>query len=558
MTPSTQRGPARARLLRALPRVLLLVGLLAAPMLLLAGPASAHAGLVSADPAAGSVLRDPPEAVTLGYTEDVSVQPDGVRVLDARGERVDAGRTTASGEVVTAPLDAELPSGTYAVSWRVVSTDGHVVQGAHTFSVRVRGEIADDVVAGAFDGSDTRDEIVAAVLRGLVYLAILGAGGAVVVGGVLGREGERSVVAGFVPIVAGIGVLATLLQLPVQASLMTGRGFSSVTEGEVFRQVLEDGVGPATFLQVVGLVLLAATASTRPDGVARIVPWVGAALTFLGPPLTGHTRTMSPLVVGMASDLVHVVTAALWFGGLVALVRIVRRRRLDDDLAGAGEAVARFSSLATVAVAALVIAGVVMGWMEAGGLGRLFGATYGRVLIAKVVLVGLVLIGAWWNRSRFVPGLARAEAGVGWETFRRVVRLEVIGIVIVIALTAVLVNLTPGRADTRPAMIVATDEFGDGRVEVALDPGRVGPNVVHVFVYDDGGQLSPEFDEVEVRLSLPDEEIVGIEVPVVRVGPGHFQVVNVAVPLPGEWEVRVVARPDPFTETSAVVELEVD
>src|SRR5690625_1292489 len=131
----------------------------------------------------------------------------------------------------------------------------------------------------------------------------------------------------------------------------------------------------------------------------------------------------------MAADIVHIASAAVWFGGLVALIAIVSDRRRRDDPVGAGEAVSRFSALATVTVVALTVAGVIMGWMEAGGLSGLIDSTYGKVLIAKVLVVGSVVIGAWWNRNRFVPRLREAPTDeTGWSTFSRVVRLEVLGI----------------------------------------------------------------------------------------------------------------------------------
>src|SRR5690625_4576309 len=88
-------------------RIRFLVAFVLASGFLLLGPTpvAAHAGLVSSDPAAESVVREPPEAVTLTYTEDVKVEADGIRVLDARGDRVDTGATSAEGEVVTAPLE---------------------------------------------------------------------------------------------------------------------------------------------------------------------------------------------------------------------------------------------------------------------------------------------------------------------------------------------------------------------------------------------------------------------------------------------------------------------
>ncbi|HWJ99028.1 MAG TPA: copper resistance protein CopC, partial [Acidimicrobiales bacterium] len=79
------------RLLRALG--ILAFALLAA--LIPARAASAHAELIATDPADGAVVDKAPEALTMQFSEGVSVRPDGIRVLDATGERVDAGAASA-------------------------------------------------------------------------------------------------------------------------------------------------------------------------------------------------------------------------------------------------------------------------------------------------------------------------------------------------------------------------------------------------------------------------------------------------------------------------------
>ena len=62
-----------------------------------AAAASAHAELLSSDPADGSVVDEAPDAITMQFSEGVSLRPDGVRVLDSQGGRVDSGAASGSG-----------------------------------------------------------------------------------------------------------------------------------------------------------------------------------------------------------------------------------------------------------------------------------------------------------------------------------------------------------------------------------------------------------------------------------------------------------------------------
>lgn len=99
-------------------------------------PAGAHDSLVRADPADGSVLAQPPAAVTLEFSDpplDVSPQ---VVVRGADGGVVADVVPTITDRTATAPLPQPLAPGTYTVAWRVVSGDGHPIEGSLGFTVQ--------------------------------------------------------------------------------------------------------------------------------------------------------------------------------------------------------------------------------------------------------------------------------------------------------------------------------------------------------------------------------------------------------------------------------------
>lgn len=203
------RGSSRGGRLAGL--VLLVAVVALAP----ARPAWAHAELSTTDPADGSVVETAPGEVTLQFTEQVSVQPDGVRILDAEGLRVDAGSATASGDTVTALLDGAVVDGGYVVAWRVISAEGHPIRGAFSFSVGERTELRAGLADGAFGGSaDGRNDVIGAALRGLAYVGVLGATGAVLVGAGLRRDGEPSPVGRVATVLGGLGLTAVVLQSP--------------------------------------------------------------------------------------------------------------------------------------------------------------------------------------------------------------------------------------------------------------------------------------------------------------------------------------------------------
>ncbi|MFD7097152.1 copper resistance CopC family protein, partial [Streptomyces xanthophaeus] len=142
----TGSPPARTAL-----TVLALVTALLALILGGAGPASAHAGLSSADPVDGSVLATAPQQVTLTFTESVSFSEDSLRVLSPDNERANprpAQHVDGKGNTARVELSGELPEGTYTVAWRVVSADGHPISGAFVFSIGAPSETAAVVATG--------------------------------------------------------------------------------------------------------------------------------------------------------------------------------------------------------------------------------------------------------------------------------------------------------------------------------------------------------------------------------------------------------------------------
>lgn len=119
-----RRGPAGAV-------VLCLIGVLS---WVGSSPASAHAGLLQSDPQAATVLDRAPTSVSLTFSDQIQ-EPAYVVVSENTGRRVDVGPTRVRRNVVRVALDLAAP-GTYTVSFRVVSADGHPVAESYSFAYR--------------------------------------------------------------------------------------------------------------------------------------------------------------------------------------------------------------------------------------------------------------------------------------------------------------------------------------------------------------------------------------------------------------------------------------
>lgn len=539
-------------------RLVLLAGIVAAVLGLSADPAAAHAVLVATTPADGARLDEVPEEVVFEFNEPVSATTGAVRVFGSTGARVDDGTVDVTGATVTVALRDDLGDGAYVASYRVLSADGHPVSGAIAFAVGDGPPDDDAVLASLFDDDADRPwEVAGAVLRWLAYSgALVAAGGAFYLVAV-DDDGRRETVR-LLRVAAGVGAATVVAHLFVQAHLASGLGIGSLFRGGVAGDVLADGVGSSAVVVVAGLIAVAVGLAV--GGAARRgVLLVGAVAAAAGFAVTGHSRTSDPRWLATGADVIHLLAAAVWFGGLVLLAAAVRRHRRDDDPAAAGRVVGRWSRSATVAVLAVGAAGIALSWSEVRSLDALTSTGYGRLLLVKIALVAAIAAIGAYNNVRLVPALEAATVDrprrTVWRHLRRTVRLEAAGIVIALAVTGALVQVTPARAELAEPFST-TIELGDGSVNLVVDPARVGPAELHLYMLDAGGRvadLAP--DGLTIELSLPDH---GIE-PLIRepyvAGPGHYQLDGDVFAVAGTWQVEIVARTSRFDTATATAEV---
>jgi methionine-rich copper-binding protein CopC len=112
-----------------------------------AGPASAHASLVSTDPADGTSVAAVPEQVTLTFNENIG-NPAYVAITAPDGEQLEVRDVQAIDQAVTATVAPSGLRGVHEMSYRVVSADGHPVKGTVVFTTTT-GETVSPVATSA-------------------------------------------------------------------------------------------------------------------------------------------------------------------------------------------------------------------------------------------------------------------------------------------------------------------------------------------------------------------------------------------------------------------------
>ena len=99
-----------------------------------------HATLRSSSPAAGSTLDRAPTEIRLVFSEEVEPSLGSIRLVgpDGRATRLAAAGDPRDVSALVAPVPAGLASGTYRVEWRIVSEDGHPIDGTFEFALAAR------------------------------------------------------------------------------------------------------------------------------------------------------------------------------------------------------------------------------------------------------------------------------------------------------------------------------------------------------------------------------------------------------------------------------------
>jgi hypothetical protein len=149
---------------------------------------------------------------------------------------------------------------------------------------------------------------------------------------------------------------------------------------------------------------------------------------------------------------------------------------------------------------------------------------YGRLLIAKLVLVSIVTVLGAVNRYLMRPQLESNDATPSLlHRFTRLVRGEVVAAVSILAIVAVL-TVTPPAAKTwnrviaRPALRLA-GLANDVRVDLTISPAQPGWNRFEAVAADNDGRLAGGDVRILLRLTKLDEPLDPILVSLEDQGP---------------------------------------
>jgi copper transport protein len=538
-------------------------------------PLEAHALLVRADPPANAQLRDPPTMLTLYFSEPLEHKFSDVRVMDQKGNNLtDHVEFDDTDKALMRVFLKPVVPGYLSVGWSTVSAvDGHRVEGSYPLTIlqpdgsqppgtpiqsssNVSGENANPgrVVTKFF-----------LLVAGCVLVGAL-AFLAYVMPGLPGEEGEkaRGAFRNRLLLVAGVSVVVLavvgVIELFVQASLLNSSVGSAFHTSWGKRWFLRNLIliQPVILL----IVLWRSKIRTAPLAFGALI---GAASYLVVTSSVSHSAAGGGAFWAATADFIHLLAASVWIGmlSLLAVLFFWARRNLSgaERYPLLAAALQRFSAVAVVSVALLLFSGVFNGVVGLGRFADLVDTGYGRTLLIKLLLLlPLLAIGAsnaYLLRPDFVEAAdsrrnSRNEVLEVLEgDLNRRIRWELLVAVAVLAVVAVLVQITPSRgrlanSSTGAGKYVQTADAGDIQVTLLIDPAQPGDNTFEVDVAGridliEGVRL--EFTPADGSASASRLELQGSTPPTYYVGKGPY------LPTAGNWNVVLNIRRIQGTDT---------
>lgn len=494
------RGRVPARRVR-----LSLIALAMGLAILATEPAHAHTEFDRSVPDRGEAVTGPLRELSIIYTNEATEAGEGFVVLDpGRGEiRPDRVLNPRVG-VFRLQFDQELTPGEVGVRWTVRAPDAHPINGAYSFSLLPAGDGAaaepdGDGPGGSAAGGtgpdlqefleadtgSTAGDVVARAGRAITFLGLVAALGLAVFADAVmrGSRAELRTLVGWIRLGGLLIVGGTLIDAAGQV-MVTGGGLGGLFQADAWRDTWTANLGTAWLIRLGGGGLIAygargriadppgpardhlhrmakaiprtsaAPAATHPGAGAaehgahlrlerRTVPLaIGLALMLLAAhSYDGHTATEGNRILTGAAAAVHVLAGSVWASGIIASAWLIYRRHRRSEPSGGLQLAARFSVVAGASLALVGLAGGYLTYVILDTPSELWTTDWGKLLIAKLAVVGIAAAIGAYNHFRLIPAIeSSGEHPLEVARLRTSLRGEAILMFFVVALSAVLVR----------------------------------------------------------------------------------------------------------------------
>ncbi|MBJ8081967.1 copper resistance protein CopC [Bacillus cereus group sp. N14] len=511
-------------------------------MLIISMPksASAHAYIVKSNPTENETLKKAPSAVKIEFDEDIQVSHfNTLFVRDTSGTRVDlkdAHIDKENKKLLEVGLKENLKNGLYSIQWKVISADGHPIQGVIPFRIGSAEAGADDIQVEEMGYVPKIDMIME---RGVLYTSFSLFIGVLFFNLIMYKGNATSVRSRSKNIIwiSLLGILISLLfNLPLQAKINADVSWLEAFDPLLLKETLQLSVFGyvwITQMVLISSLIIVTYFAMKCEKLSSFKVWSIPILLFIGilvmKAFNSHAFGLKFKEIAVVMDFLHLFAASLWVGGLSSIILLLRKE--EDKWNMYWDMIKRFSPWATGAVIVILITGLFNSTFFIPTIHSLFDTKYGLALLAKILLfIFMGILGI----VHYVKGKMRAEQGLG-----ATVKVEFIIGIIIFVIVAFMTNVqTPPMPPTGP--FTESKQLGNGyELTLHVSPNKVGQNTFHITLRDENGQPVTDMEQIILTTQSLDMNMGKGSFKVSAVSPGEYEAEGMYINMTGNWNIQV-------------------
>ncbi|MEI4789673.1 copper resistance CopC/CopD family protein [Bacillus sp. FJAT-53060] len=511
--------------------------------------AFAHAYVVSSNPAANEELDKQPPSVSITFSEGIESGFHAIKVLNAKGDRVDKGDTVIKDQkIMEAALKKDLPKGIYTIQWNAVSADGHSVSGMIPFSIGKADGGFDQLDQGQ---SNESINMASTIDKAFLYTSFSLFLGTILFGLFWFQAAIKTALAKRMKWLLTLSLImmggALVLQLPIQTKSAANVSYWKAFEPSLLKEtILSTSGGSLWMMLMASFVVLTiwTIVAMKKRNFTSFRVWMFPLLIFTVllwlKAQIGHPAATDNKILTTSLDFIHLVSASIWVGGLTSIVLLLLKKLPNEDQPLLRKTLTAFHPWALLSVGLIMFSGFVNAIFILQSFDALFQSVYGRTLLIKI---GLFIIMGLLGLVHYLM--------LRWEKkHNRNVSLRVewiIGIAILL-LTAVFTNI-PSPPPPAPEPF-----FGANQVEhrdivsLSITPNAPGKNTFEVGFTKGNGQTITDIQSVTAKIhkvALFGEETPS-EFQLKQLKNGHFSAENLLLNEKGTWKIEIHALTGSF------------
>lgn len=499
---------------------------------------SGHATVTSSNPSPNEILDSLPEKISIQFSEDIQTSFYTLEVYSENESKIPLQDIHVSKKTLEGTWSDSSDEGVYFIKWRVISSDGHPIEGTIPFQFGETTNNSGQVIAKENAGFPSSSQIFLQSLQYLCFAAITG----ILFFNLLLTKGPlpdrmSSRTRGYILLSYTGLAISILLSLPLKVTIDAGVGWQNAFNGLYLKEVLQSTqFGTIWIIEIILLITLLIPLffmmRNHFNKYTLFLSFVLMSSLMVCKAFIGHTNDTTHQYLAVTMGFLHLLSMALWLGGLLAILVIMPKsynpKMTDDKKTFYWSIIQKFSSWAFLFVSILIISGVYSSFQHIPTLHSLLNTTYGQILIIKI---GLMFMMLGFGVYHFIRGKRKAKK-LGLST-----GIEFSLGIIVLIVAALLTNVQTAMSSPGPIELTEMTEKNE-QVTLSITPNEVGDNFIQLKLTNDKGVPYTDIEQLTLIMEPIGGDVGEIKLQLQEDNKGIFTTKSIMT-MPGKWTIHV-------------------